>query len=215
MHKYKLAIFDFDGTIADTSEGIFNSIRYTQKMMGLPGITTEQMYSHVGPPIEESYKRNFGLVGEELKRAISFHKEYAVRQGYRELRLYDGIIETLARLRDSGYKTAVATLKAQDTADKILDCFKIRGSFDFVAGAVGSSSKSELVLKCIEKLGCSKAETVLTGDSEYDAIGALNAQVDFIAVTYGFGFKAESDVGYDHVSVCGFPKEIADFLIIR
>lgn len=215
MHKYKLAIFDFDGTIADTSEGIFNSIRYTQKMMGLPGITTEQMCSHVGPPIEESYKKNFGLIDEELKRAISFHKEYAVRQGYRELKLYDGIIETLSRLRDSGYKTALATLKAQDTVDKILDCFKIRDSFDFVVGSISSSSKTELVLKCIEKLGCSKTETVLTGDSEYDAIGALNAQVDFIAVTYGFGFKAESDVGYDHVSVCGSPKEIADFLIIR
>lgn len=214
MHKYKLAIFDFDGTIADTSEGILNSIRYTQKMMGLPGLTTEQMYSHIGPPIEESYKRNFGLMGEELKRAISFHKEYAAKQGYRELKLYDGIIETLLRLRDSGYKTAVATLKAEDTVDKILDCFKIRDSFDFVAGAIRSSSKTELVLKCIEKLGCSNTETVLTGDSEYDAIGARNAQVDFIAVTYGFGFKPESDIEYDHIFVCGSPKEISNFLIM-
>ena len=211
----KLIVFDFDGTIADTSEGIFNSIRYTQKMMGLPEITAEQMRSHVGPPIEESYNRSFGLVRGELKRAIAFHKEYAVKQGYRELRLYDGIIETLERLRSSGYKTAVATLKVQDTVDKILDSFKIKDKFDFVAGITDPSSKAELVLKCAGQLGCSKSETILIGDSEYDAIGAQNAQVDFIAVTYGFGFKPESDIGYDHISVCGSPKEIADFLIMR
>lgn len=64
MKKYKLVIFDMDGTIADTSPGIFNSIRYTEEKMGLPEINYEQMYSHVGPPMEESYNRNFGLTGD-------------------------------------------------------------------------------------------------------------------------------------------------------
>ena len=55
MNNYKLIIFDLDGTLADTSPGILNSIRYARKMMNLPEITLEQMYSHVGPPMEESY----------------------------------------------------------------------------------------------------------------------------------------------------------------
>lgn len=74
MSKYKLVIFDMDGTLADTSPGILNSVRYVQRQMNLPEITLEEMYSHVGPPMEESYNRNFGLTGSELKKRLSFIK---------------------------------------------------------------------------------------------------------------------------------------------
>lgn len=67
---YKAVIFDLDGTLADTSPGILNIIRYTQKMMDLSEITLEKMYSHVRPPMEESYGRNFGLTGDRLQQAI-------------------------------------------------------------------------------------------------------------------------------------------------
>ena len=73
--KYKLVIFDLDGTLADTSPGILNSIRYTQKKMNLPEISLEKMYSHIGPPMAESYNRNFGLTGDKLQQAINYHKE--------------------------------------------------------------------------------------------------------------------------------------------
>ncbi|MCM1577252.1 MAG: HAD hydrolase-like protein [Ruminococcus sp.] len=207
MKKYRLIIFDFDGTVADTSEGIFNSIRYVQKMMGLPEITAEQMRSHVGPPMEESYSRNFGLKGEELKRAVEYHKEYAVNRGYRELRIYDGIPELLDRLRSEGYLTAVATLKAQGTVDKIAESFGLKERFDFIAGAAGGATKAELIRKCMTGLGCSPEETLLIGDSEYDAMGAKEAGVGFMAVTYGFGFK-EGDRVEGSVGVWGCAGEI-------
>lgn len=194
--KYKAVIFDFDGTLADTSPGILNCVRYTQKIMGLPEISQSMMYSHIGPPMAESYHRNFGLEGAELERAVSLHKEYAVTQGYKELKFYDGITELLDELKEKKIYTAVATLKAQDTAVKILSYFNITEKFDNISGTDISApkTKAQLLLDCLDKAGAAAAEAVLIGDSSYDAEGAAEAGIDFIGVTYGFGFKTEEDV---------------------
>lgn len=211
MQMYKAVIFDLDGTIADTSPGILNSIRYTQQMMGLPEITLEQMYSHVGPPMEESYNRNFGLTGDRLKQAIGFHKEYAISQGYKELVLYDGISELFDKLKSSGIKTAVATLKAHTTTVKIFEHLNMSDKFDVVMGVDSNApmTKSQLIDKCIQQLNCCKNECVLVGDSVFDAAGAQQSAIDFIAVTYGYGFKNKSDTGkYNCTAVCESVTEL-------
>ncbi len=184
----KLVIFDMDGTLADTSEGILNSIRYTQKMMDLPGITYEQMLSHVGPPMEESYAKNFGLSGDKLKKAVSYHKEYAVKQGYRELRVYGGITDLLRTMKERGIMLAVATLKAQRTAEMICDEY-FHGLFRVISGTENETATKEYLLrKCLKILGIPDENAVLVGDSVHDADGARQAGIDFVAVTYGFGF---------------------------
>ncbi len=215
MNKYKLVIFDLDGTIADTSPGILNCIRHAQKMMQLPEITLEQMYSHVGPPMEESYNRNFGLTGESLKQAVSYHKEYAVNQGYKELEVYKGIPELLDSLKNAGCMTAVATLKAHDTAVKIFESLDMTDKFSTVIGVSieNPMTKAQLLEYCIGKCGCDKSDAVLIGDSSYDAAGAAEAGIDFIAVTYGFGFKSADDTaGYPCAAVCADVSEINRFL---
>ncbi len=211
MSKYKLIIFDLDGTLADTSPGILNSIRYAQKMMDLPPITLEQMYSHVGPPMEESYHRNFGLTGEPLRKAIAYHKEYAIKQGYKEIRLYDGIEELLSALKTSGYKTAVATLKAHSTALKIFESLNMTDKFDVIKGVDSEDpmTKAQLLQYCIEILNVSQERALLIGDSIYDAKGAQEAGIDFLGVTYGFGFKSKEDIGdISHLGMCGSVGEV-------
>ena len=209
----KLVIFDMDGTLADTSEGIFNSIKYTQKMMNLPPITEEQMYSHVGPPMEESYHRNFGLTGEKLQQAVKYHKEYAMQKGYRELKVYDGIPELLDNLHKQGILTAVATLKAQSTAEKIVSEY-FPDKFDLIVGARQEQpmTKSEMLLYCLEKLSVNKDDAVLMGDSIYDLHGAEQAGIDFIAVTYGFGFKDKNENCLKNAfKICESRQELMEF----
>ena len=215
MYKYDLVIFDLDGTLADTSPGILNSIRYVQAKMGLPEITLAAMYSHVGPPMEESYHRNFALEGEALARAVALHKEYAMRQGYREICLYPGIVQTLQKLRACGLKTAVATLKAQSTAEKIFREYGLFGLFDFIAGtdSAAPKSKAQLISDCLAALHCEKERAVLVGDSAYDAVGAREAGVPFIAVTYGFGFKCADDVAEPFAAVAESAEKIADAVL--
>ncbi len=209
--KYKLVIFDLDGTIADTSPGIINSIRYTQEKMNLPEISLEQMYSHIGPPMSESYNKNFGLTGEKLNQAISYHKEYAMKQGYKEIKLYDGIVDLLENLRRKGAITAVATLKAQSTTLKIFEHLGITDKFDIIKGveAIKPKTKNQLLENCIAELNYKKSEAVLIGDSKYDAIGAEQTGIDFIAVTYGFGFKTKDEANqFPNVSVVDSPERI-------
>ena len=210
----QLVIFDMDGTLADTSEGIFNSIRYTQKMMDLPEITYEQMLSHVGPPMEESYHRNFGLTGEKLQQAVKFHKEYAMQKGYRKLKVYDGIIDLLNELRKNKIKTAVATLKAQSTAEKIADEY-FSDLFDIIVGADANApkTKAQMLLECINKTQVKKENADLVGDSIYDANGAAEAEIDFIAVTYGFGFKSDEQISAEHIAVAHKPKDFLLFIV--
>lgn len=210
----KLVIFDMDGTLADTSEGIFNSIRYTQKMMNLPEITYAQMLSHVGPPMEKSYARNFGLSGELLKRAVQYHKEYAMKKGYRELKVYDGIIDLLEKLKNAGIRTAVATLKAQTTAEKIAKEY-FPDLFDVIIGTnlENPLTKAEMLIKCIDNFQLSKSDVVLVGDSIYDAKGAEEAGMDFIAVTYGFGFQPNEDIPANHIAAMDNPNDLIKILI--
>ncbi len=216
MDKYELIIFDLDGTLADTSPGVLNSIRYAQKMMNLPPITLEQMYSHIGPPMEESYHRNFGLTGEALQRAMAYHKEHAINQGYKEIKLYDGIVELLTALKDSGYKTAVATLKAHTTALKIFDSVGLIDKFDVIKGVdiEAPMTKAQLLKYCMSALNIPPERSLLIGDSVYDAKGAKEAGISFLAVTYGFGFKKGEDMSDVHnVGVCDSVADIYKLLI--
>lgn len=210
----KLIIFDMDGTIADTSPGIINSVKYTQKKLQLPEITFEQMLSHVGPPMEESYARNFGLSGEMLKKAVAYHREYSILRGYKEIAIYNGIPELLAMLKKRGFYIAIATLKAQTTAEKILKEFKLDMLFDLVIGTnlECPMSKSQIVNLCINKFSCKKTETILIGDSGYDAVAAAEVGIDFIAVLYGFGFKNESDAEkFKHVHICNNVQQLIKY----
>lgn len=213
----KLAIFDFDGTIADTSPGIVNSVRYTQEKMNLPEITYEQMLSHVGPPMEESYAKNFGLSGERLKEAVDYHKEYAMMRGYHEIKVYDGIPDLLRALKEKGINTAVATLKAQSTAEKILKEFYLDSLFDFVIGTDVNipMSKAEMLKLCMEKLQNKESDSILIGDSHYDADAAAEVGIDFVALTYGFGYKSESDAEASGcVCVCNTVQELMKYFSV-
>ena len=220
MNKYKLVMFDLDGTLTDSgpgivkSPGILNSIRYTQKMMELPEITEEQMRSHVGPPMEESYNRNFGLTGDDLKKAVMYHKEYAVMKGYKEIELYQGIKQLFDMLKAKDIKIAVATLKAHVTAIKIFDSLEMTDVFDYIIGTdvKDPKTKAELLMDCISNMGCRKEECVLVGDSKYDAIGAQEAGIDFIAVTYGFGFAKAENIEYPCVKVADNTTDIYNYI---
>ena len=207
---HTLIIFDLDGTLADTSEGIYNCIRYTQAKMGLPLISDEQMRSHIGPPMHESYERNFHLSGSDLEKAVSFHKEYALTKGLFEASLYEGIPQLLSQLKQRGYKLAVATLKFEETAQKMLTFLNIAHFFDVICGALSEVklTKSQLLAKCIQLCHSTKETSLLVGDSSYDALGAQEAGIDFLGVTYGFGFTNKQEV--DEFPNVGCAESVGD-----
>jgi Predicted phosphatases len=188
--KLTLAVFDMDGTICDTSEGIFNSIHYVEKSMGLRPASIEQMRTHLGPPITEAYSKNYKLSGSDLERAVILHREYSLSKGLYESKVYDLIPELMQMLKKHGIKISIATLKNEDIARKIVKHHNLDQYIDFVFGALPNQkmNKEEIINKCIIASECEKSETILIGDSIHDFEGAKGCGIDFIAVTYGYGY---------------------------
>ena len=205
-------LFDLDGTLVDSSEGIFNSIRMAQETLRLPEISAAQMRTHIGPSPEDAFSRSFGLSGEALREAVTVYKKFAFDYGCLQARLYDGIAELLRAIRKRGCKTGVATLKMERAALKMLTFLQAAPLLDCVKGAMPDikPKKSEIINNCVDLLGLDKSSCVFVGDSEYDARGAAEAGVDFIGVTYGFGFESAADVArYDHARCAASVEELA------
>lgn len=190
--KYKVVLFDLDGTLLDTSPGIFNSVRFAEKTLGLNPIPDNQLKNFVGPPPIESYKINYGVSEEIAIKATKYHRQYGAEYGIYEAKIYDGVPEMLNRLKNNGCILGVCTLKRQDIAENVLRNFDLFDFFDTVVGIDNQESltKADTINIALENVNFTdRAKVVLVGDSMYDAEGAGKANIDFIGVTYGFGLQ--------------------------
>lgn len=200
LDKYNVVLFDLDGTLLDTSPGIFNSVRFAESQMEFQPISDNKLKSFVGPPPIESYMNNYGVSHEKAVEATKFHRQYGAENGIYEAKVYEGIPELLAQLKDKGYKLGVCTLKRQDIAEKVLNNFELLHYFDTVVGIDNQESltKADTINIALDNLNYSdKSKVVLIGDSMYDADGADKANIDFIGVTYGFGLQKDAEYIFD------------------
>lgn len=194
--KYSTIIFDLDGTLLDTSEGIMVGASYTANKMGVNSLTSQQQKSFIGPPIIDSFIRECGFTTSKAREAVRIYRQRYEEKGLYEAKHYNQIKQLLVELKEKKYKTAVATLKRDDFAKKILDHFELSSYFDSIVGIdeQDTHSKAEIILKCLKEIGeQDHSKVVMVGDSIYDAIGAKQVGIDFIAVTYGFGFEGKHD----------------------
>lgn len=200
MKHYELVLFDLDGTLLDTSPGIFNSVRYAESRMGLTPIPDSRLREFVGPPPKSMYQSIYGLNEENAFLAAQKHREYGKTKAIYEARVYPGIRELLAALKGKGYKLAVATLKAETIARTILEYYGIAAYFDTI---VGMDPQETLTKRMTIDLARDRTNTtgksILVGDSSYDHIGATEAGIDFLGVLYGFGFAPENSYPFDTV----------------
>jgi phosphoglycolate phosphatase len=215
--KYKAILFDLDGTLADTSRGIYNAIRHTEKLLNLESISAEQMRLHIGPPPEESFQRSFGLSGANLKKAVTIYRQYSLEYGLYEAEIYNDMLELLMVLKGLEYKLGVVTLKSEEIAIKMLRYLNVASYFDVIKGTHPDLliKKSTLLNLSASQLLLNRSDCVLIGDSDYDAIAAQEVGIDFIGVLYGFGFRTEADVKkYKDTSCVRQVKEIRNFLAV-
>lgn len=213
MRRYDAVIFDLDGTLLDTSEGITRSVGYVIDSLKLPEITPEVLRTFIGPPMQRSFARVFSLGETEAKEAADMFRNRYKGDDLLLAKPYEGIFETIEELGRAGIRSAVATYKRQDYADRLLSHF----GFDAVCSAICGSdfeqklSKKDIIENAMAKLGISdKSRVVMVGDSDNDAIGAAELGLPFIGVTYGFGFASEADV--DAFSNTGVAKSPAGLL---
>lgn len=216
VHPYKLVVFDLDGTLMDTSEGIASALEETIAYYGYEKPSQEEFRTFIGPPIQKSFERAYGVSGDALSE-MSLH----FRTRYSEMDLlkatpYEGIYTLLAKLENCGVKTTVATYKREDYALKLLKHFHFDTYMNGMFGSdfAGKLTKSDIIKNAISASGIMDyKDVVMIGDSDNDAVGAEKLGVDFIGVTYGFGFESFEDVReYKHVGMASNCQELCALL---
>lgn len=194
---YEIAVFDVDGTLLNTTEGVLAAVKYTIEKHGLKLVTDEQLLTFIGPPIQDSFAKVYGIEGDILQELAT-----TFRNRYKDFDLlkaepYEGVYEIFDELHKRGVKLAVATYKRQDYAEAILKHFGFDKYTNILYGAdhLNKLKKVDIIEKCMIDLGVTEySNAVMIGDSSHDAIGAKQIGMDFIGVTYGFDFRTSEDV---------------------
>ncbi|MBQ7118016.1 MAG: HAD family hydrolase [Clostridia bacterium] len=191
---YKTVLFDLDGTLTDPGLGITNSVAYALKKYGIEVGERERLYSFIGPPLNESFKRYYNFSDEKAMEAIGVYREYFTSKGIFENEVYDGIRQLLRRIKASGRKVVLATSKPEEFALRILEHFELTEYFDIVAGASMDekrNKKGDVIKYALEKGGLTSEGAVMIGDREHDIFGAQENGIDTIGVLYGYGSRDE------------------------
>jgi phosphoglycolate phosphatase len=195
-------MFDLDGTIIDSSEGIHRCANAALAEFGHRDLTTEEMREFVGPPLAFSFER-WGVDATDVAGVVAAYRRHYESDGLYEYRLYDGIVEVIGDLHAAGYQLAVATLKPERFAEVIIEDAGLASLFSTVAGAGGDHShenKAAVIRKVLERLSLEHHDVVMIGDREHDTAGATEVDCRFIGVTWGFGSDSElRGAGATHV----------------
>jgi phosphoglycolate phosphatase len=194
MPRFDAVILDFDGTFANTSEGVLDSANFAFRALGYPELSFEGILPYLGPPLEESMRRYAGMTREQAKKAIAiYRKAYAGGNCFR-MRVYDGMEDLLQNCRAAGVKTAVASAKPTVFLEKILARLGMRGLFNALCGTELSRTdpdKSDLIASAMKACGAAPERTLMVGDRRFDMEGARKVGAYAAGVLYGFGTKEE------------------------
>ncbi len=196
MRKYDYVIFDFDGTVVDTGEGILKSLQYSFKEMGREIPDLDDLKKFIGPPIHYSYTTYYGVSEEEVGMYIKKYRERYRAKGIYECALYKGFPKVLDTLHEKGVKIGIASSKPESLIYDVADFLGVTKKFDAIVGVQlddsNHSSKTGLVLDSMKKLGAEdKSKVLMVGDRCYDIDGAAGAEVDSCGVLWGYGSKEE------------------------
>lgn len=186
----KAVLFDLDGTLIDSSEGITKSVQYALKHFGIEEPDLTKLQKFIGPPLAGSFENFYQFSKEDAQRAVKVYRERYVPIGCYEVKLYPHVKEAIVALKEKGYKICLASSKPEKLCRKIMEHLEIAELFDEICGASEDGkigTKEEVLLELFRRIDVPKSEMVLVGDTIYDVEGANLVGIESIGVTFGFG----------------------------
>ncbi|MCO6540789.1 MAG: HAD hydrolase-like protein [Lactobacillus sp.] len=189
-------LFDLDGTIVDSGEGIMNALRYSYQKENLPVPLESVLRKFIGPPLVESFQKYSDIIpNSDLSQSLlADFQEFYNEKGWQQLSLYPQIIELLTKLQQKGCKAYIATAKPELFAKKIISHLQLDNYFQGIYGADLSETmhKSDVIAAAIRQAQLTDLQTtVMIGDRDTDVIGAAANNLKTIGVLYGFGTQEE------------------------
>lgn len=188
----KAILFDLDGTLTDSGEGIINSVIPALEHFGLPVPSREELRVFVGPPLHDSFRR-FGVPADRTDEAIQVYRTRYIPIGIFENAPYPGIETLLQTLRAAGHRLYVATSKPEPMAVQVLERFHLAQYFHRICGATLDTSRStkEAVIAYLLEENGQADNMVMVGDTKFDVIGAKAHGIPTIGVSWGYGTVGE------------------------
>lgn len=216
MSRFNTILFDLDGTLTDSSPGIFNCVKHALTLLGrdIPDETVLRKF--LGPPLRYSFTEFCGLDEDTAVQAVKLYRQRYDTVMTTENALYDGVESMLKQLHNSGTTIGVATSKPEKYAVKILESFGIKQYFKTVCGATPEDNRTEkayLIEKALEQCGVTDLSTaVMVGDRFYDIEGARAVGIASIGALYGYGSRPElENAGADFTAAS--PDEIVKIIL--
>ena len=185
-------LFDLDGTLTDSGEGIINSVIPALEHFGLPVPSREELRVFVGPPLHDSFRR-FGVPADRTDEAIQVYRTRYIPIGIFENAPYPGIETLLQTLRAAGHRLYVATSKPEPMAVQVLERFHLAQYFHRICGATLDTSRStkEAVIAYLLEENGRADNMVMVGDTKFDVIGAKAHGIPTIGVSWGYDTVGE------------------------
>ena len=205
--SWKYLLFDLDGTLTDSSEGILNCVIYALEAAGIEVPDREKLLQFVGPPLIEGFQDIIGMDhAAAVQATVKYRERYGVI-GLFENKPYDGIALALSRLKSQGKVIALATSKPESYAVRILQHFNLMKYFDVAVGASMDESrnnKTAVIKEALRRLGISeddKEQVLMIGDRRHDIRGAKDCGIASLGVYYGFAEIGELEkAGADYIA---------------
>ena len=218
MKQYRYSLFDLDGTLTDSGEGITKSAQYALSKMGIREPDLSRLKPFVGPPLMDSFRQFYGMSEEEGEKAVRYYRERYESAGLFECQPYPGIPELLAELHERGMNPVVASSKPEYFVRKILEHFHLDPYFTEAVGPgldERHPTKKDIICEVFRRCGIredERKETVMIGDRRYDIEGARSTGIDSIGVYYGFAEPGELEKA-GATCIADTVKDLSDILL--
>lgn len=195
--NFDLILFDVDGTLTDSGEGITKSVQYTLAKYGIQEPDLESLRKFIGPPLIDSFKKYYGFSQEGAIEARRIFNERYQPIGWKENHPYPGIEKVLEALKVQGKMLGVATSKPADVADRVLEYFDLKKYFSVICAAPTNGLNGEkpgrikAAIAEAKALGNEVKNPIMVGDTKFDVEGAHQCGIPCIGVSWGFAAEGE------------------------
>jgi phosphoglycolate phosphatase len=207
----KAVLFDLDGTLIDSSEGIIKSAQYALTHFGIEETDMQNLMSFIGPPLMYSFKNRYGFSEEKAREAVGVYRQRYNKIGIFECSLYPGVRECIEQLKKMGYLIGMASSKPEESCRRILEHFDLLNLFDDVVGATPDGridTKEEVLSEVMRRWHeIPRKEMCLIGDTIFDVEGANQKEIPCICVSYGFG-DVEEMLAAGALKICDSMSEL-------
>ena len=215
---YQYILFDLDGTLTDSKEGILNSLRFAFEQLGEPVPEESVLIKFIGPPLQDSFREFCGYSPEKAGKAIEFFRKRYNSLGKFENMPTPGLPALCRRLKAAGYTLALASSKLEEMCVAICEKFGYRESLDVIAGspATGDWEKADVIREALRRLGVAeedRSRVLMVGDRKFDVLGAKECGLDCVGVEF-FGYAAPGELAEaGAVAVVQTPEELERLIL--